>query len=160
MEDVVNHKTQWTIEKYENDEAYQANRPYEISRFDGNILVNAGINAMWDLVAGTPGTAFNNANAYIGVGDSSTAVAAAQTDLQAVTNKTRKAMETSYPTTGTSQKATWRSVFASGDANYAWEEFAVFNASTAGTMLNRKISSQGTKTSGQTWTLTLDITLS
>ena len=126
----------------------------------GNILVNAGINALWTLVCGTGGTKFDNTNAYLGVGDSNTAAAAGQTDLQAATNKLRVAMNASYPTYGTSQQAVWQSDFTSAQANYAWEEFAVFNASTAGTMLNRKTSSQGTKTSGQTWRLTLTITLS
>ena len=50
--------------------------------------------------------------------------------------------------------------FGSADANHNWNEFAVFNASSGGTMLNRKVSSQGTKASGQTWTLDLAITIS
>ena len=36
----------------------------------------------------------------------------------------------------------------------------VFNASVAGIMMNRKTSVQGIKTAGQTWRLTLEITLS
>jgi hypothetical protein len=126
----------------------------------GNILVNAGINAMWTLIAGTGATKFDNTNAYLGVGDSNTAAAAGQTDLQAASNKLRVAMNGGYPTYGTSQVAVWQSDFTSAQANYAWEEFAVFNASSGGTMLNRKTSAQGTKTSGQTWRLTLTITLS
>ena len=52
-------------------------------------------------------------------------------------------------------------VFGSGDANYSWQEFSVANASSGtGTNLNRKVSNQGTKASGQTWTLDLAITLS
>jgi hypothetical protein len=30
--------------------------------------------------------------------------------------------------------------FASGDANYVWDEFAIFNASSAGVMLHRGVS--------------------
>jgi hypothetical protein len=52
-------------------------------------------------------------------------------------------------------------VFGSADANYAWQEFTVANASSGtGKNLNRKVSNQGTKASGQTWTLDLAITLS
>jgi hypothetical protein len=40
---------------------------------------------------------YTNANARLGVGDSSAVFAATQTDLQAVTNKLRKAMDASYP---------------------------------------------------------------
>lgn len=127
---------------------------------EGNLLLNEGINSIWTLVAGGSETAFNNANARLGVGDSTTAEAASQTDLQASTNKLYKAMDASYPTYGTSQKITFRSTFGSSEANYAWQEFSVDNGSTPLKNLNRKVSAQGTKTSGQTWQLTLDITLS
>lgn len=127
----------------------------------GNILLNEGINLMWTLVAGGSGTAFNNANSYLGVGDSSTAESASQTGLQASTNKLYKAMDTGYPTYGTSQKITFRSTFGGSEANFAWNEFTAANGSSdSATNLNRKVSAQGTKTSGQTWQLTLEITLS
>jgi len=126
----------------------------------GNLLLNEGINALWTLAAGGSETAYNNANAELVVGDSSSAEAATQTDLQAATNKLFKAMDTGYPTYGTAQKITFRSSFAGGDANYAWNEFSVRNGNTANKNLNRKVSAQGTKTSGQTWQLTLEITLS
>ena len=96
----------------------------------------------------------------MGVGDSNTAAVATQTDLQAVTNKFRKAMNATFPISGTSQKITFQSDFGSAEANFAWKEFAVFNASSAGAMINRKVSDQGTKVSGQTWRLSLEITLS
>jgi hypothetical protein len=102
-------------------------------------------------------TPFNNANSYIGVGDSTTAFAVSQTDLVAATNKLRKAMDATYPQ-GASNVITWRSTFATGDANYAWQEWGVFNASSSGTMLNRKVESLGTKTSAQTWQFTVTLT--
>jgi len=103
-------------------------------------------------------TPFNNANSYLGVGDSSTAFAATQTDLQASTNKLRKAMEASYPTLATNVLV-FRSLFGTGDANFAWQEWGVFNNSSAGTMMCRKVESLGTKTSAQSWQLTATITL-
>lgn len=109
------------------------------------------------LTAGAGGTAFNNANSYIGVGDSSTAFAATQTDLQAASNKMRKAMDATYPTNA-ANVLTFRSTFATGDANFAWNEWGIFNASTAGTMLSRKVESLGTKTSAQSWQITCTIT--
>jgi hypothetical protein len=142
--------------KYGHDRAY-----LESDAVIGeNLLLNEGINAMLTLLAGGGGTAFNNANAYIGVGDSSTAASASQTALQAASNKLYKAMDGGYPTYGTSQQIVFRSTFASGDANFAWNEFTVANGSSdAGTNLNRLVSSQGTKTSGQTWQVTLTITI-
>ena len=109
------------------------------------------------LTVGAGGTTFNNANAYIGVGDSTTAFAATQTDLVAATNKLRKAMDATYPQVA-ANVMTFRSTFATGDANWAWQEWGVFNAASAGTMLNRKVESLGTKTSAQTWQLTVTVT--
>ncbi len=164
IQDKANHKTHWRIEKFfakdSQEIAEKGLKPFEVVEIEDNILVNAGINALLTLLAGGGGDAFNNANSYLGVGDSTTAAGASQTDLQAATNKLRKAMNATYPTYGTSQKITFQADFTSAEANFAWEEFAVFNAAAAGTMLNRKVSSQGTKTSGQTWKLQLEITIS
>jgi hypothetical protein len=116
-----------------------------------NFIANAIINN------GAP-TFFTNANAHIGVGDSTTAFSAAHTDLQAATNKLRKAMEATYPTIATNV-LTFRSLFGTSEANFAWEEWAVFNASSSGTMLNRKVESLGTKANTQSWQLTVDLTV-
>lgn len=119
-------------------------------------------NAYRDYVAqqsiGEAVTAFNNANANIGVGDSSTAFAAGQTDLQAAANKLRKGMEAGYPTRS-ANVLTFRSLFSTAEANFAWNEWAVFNAAAAGTMMNRKVEALGTKTSAQSWQLTVTNTL-
>ena len=56
--------------------------PDEIVVCHGNLLLNEGIQEMWDLIMGTGATLYNNANADIGVGDTATAAAATQTDLQ------------------------------------------------------------------------------
>lgn len=106
---------------------------------------------------GSP-TFFTNANAHTGVGDSTTAFSAAHTDLQAASNKLRKAMDATYPTRSTNV-LTFRSTYATGDANFAWQEWGVFNASSSGTMLSRKVESLGTKTSAQSWQLTAALTV-
>jgi hypothetical protein len=160
MFDIARHKTKWTVRKYKNDEAYRRGDHYEVSEFDGNLLLNEGITALQNLLIGAAETAFNNANSYLGVGDSDTAAAAGQTGLQAVTNKLYKAMEATYPQIS-EQTTTWRSVFGSSDGNFAWKEFTVASGnSDAADNLNRKVSDQGTKASGQTWTLDLAITWS
>lgn len=120
-------------------------------------LTNAGRDLIAGAVIGEAFTAYNNTNAHIGVGDDSTAFSASQTDLQAATNKLRKAMEPGYPSRA-SNVVTFRSLFTTSQANFAWNEWAVFNSSTAGTMLCRKVESLGTKTSAQSWQITVDIT--
>lgn len=148
--------------------------PYEVLNIDGNLLVYGGASIQWQTLIGngtsTAGqtlTFFNNANAYIGVGDSATAEAATQTDLQAATNKLRVAQDATYPihTDGVvvgSASIVFRSTFASGQANWAWSEWGIFNNGTngAGRMLNRKVQALGTKTSAAAWTLTITLTLS
>lgn len=136
-----------------------AGAPFEVREASGNLLVNAGINLMESLLIGGAGTPFSEANAHIGVGDSATAAAAGQTDLQAATNKVRKAMDSGYPAQA-AQALTFRSTFGTGEANHAIQEVGVFNAASGGTMLNRKVQDLGTKTSASTLQLTVTITIS
>lgn len=140
----------FTLEKFEAIQRKSGNdivapTPFEVLQFR-NLSANTGLQLEADLLIGAGGTAFNNANAYIGVGNGTTAVSAAHTDLQGA-SKTRKAMDATFPSRA-SQTNTWKSTFATGDANYSWEEMAVFNASTAGIMLARAlVSAPFTKTS-------------
>jgi hypothetical protein len=120
-------------------------------------LTDAGRNHFAQDVIGEAVTEFNNANAHIGVGNSTTAFAASQTDLQGA-SKTRKAMEATYPTRATNV-LTFRSLFGTGDANHAWDEWGVFNAAAAGVMLNRKVEAFGTKTAAAQWQLTVTLTV-
>lgn len=146
----------WTAEQID---AGLAGAPAEVREADGNLLVTAGITLLLNLLIGAGGTTFANANAYLGVGDSTTAAAIGQTDLQAATNKLRKAMDATYPQVSGNQ-VTFRCTFATGEANFSIQEQATFNASAAGTMLNRKVTDLGTKTSASTLQLTMTITIS
>jgi len=158
-------KCVWRVDKRWGDwtgeqiDAGEAPEPYESVEIEGNILVTAGITLLLNLLIGAGGTVYSNANAYLGVGDSSTAEAIGQTDLQAATNKLRKAMDATYPQVA-ANVVTFRSTFATGDANFQWNEWGTFNASSAGTMLNRKVQGLGTKVSTATWTLTGTVTIS
>jgi hypothetical protein len=142
----------------EDIDAGRAPAPYEVLDRDGNLLTTLGAQRLWEALIGTAITVYSNANAYLGVGDSATAASAAQTDLQAGANTLRKAMDSTYPQVSTNTLI-FRSTFATGDANFAWAEWGTFNASSAGTMLNRKGDAVGTKASGATWTLTVTLSL-
>lgn len=151
----------------------QGLEPFEVLERHGNLLMYGGASCQWQTLIGngttTAGQAltyFSNAQAAIGVGDSTTAAAATQTDLQAATNKLRKAMDASYPshTDGTTSGAAsiqFKATFGSTDANFAWQEWGVFNSATAATgrMLNRKVESLGTKASGTSWVMTVTLSL-
>lgn len=103
---------------------------------------------------------FDNANAALGVGDSNAAFAKAQTDLQAASNKLRKGMEAGFPDVPSAANALrYRALFGTGEANFDWQEWGLFNALAGGTMLSRKVESLGIKTSAQSFQLTATITV-
>lgn len=146
------------IEKFQcDDEGLPIGDPFEVLEFE-NAYVNTGGALLLDLLIGGGGTAFNNANANIGVGDSNTAVAAGQTDLQAAANKLRKGMDATFPSRA-GQVMTWKSTFGSAEANFVWAEIALFNANAAGTMLCRIVQAMGTKAAGTSWVATYTITV-
>ncbi len=161
MKDHIKYRTTWTIRKYASDAALKAGEQLEApSVIEGNVLLNEGITALLNLLTGGAETAFSNANSYIGVGDSATAEGATDTGLIATTNELYKAVEATYPQIS-GQTVTWRAIFTGAEANFDWNEFTIASGnSDAADNLNRKTSAQGTKASGQTWTLDLDITFS
>jgi len=151
----------WKLEKFRTREEADREKPYEVVEFEGNCLLNEGINnVLTPLICGGAATAWDNANARIGVGDSSTAEDAGQGGLQAAINKFWKVMMAAFPTYGTSQQSVWKSEFAEGEAQFAWEEFTVVNAADdSGDNLCRKTQSLGTK-GAEIWRLTLTVTWS
>jgi len=165
---VIAEKAKWGIEwkfdKYYTPDGTPPSEelakmtPYETSVEKGNLLVNTGIQLLLDLLIGAGGTAFTNGASYIGTGSDGTAAAATQTDLLDGSAE-RKGMESTFPSRA-SQTLSFKSIFTTGDGNYEWLEIGVFNASTAGTMLNRKVVSKGTKEATDTWTITITITIS
>jgi hypothetical protein len=144
-----------------------------------NLMIAAGTTTGGGAISGVP--YFSNAQTRIAVGDSSTAAAATQTWLQAASNKLAILMDATYPlfsggggTSTTFTTATFRMTAGSALGNFAWQEFCVdnggntssnttgSNSSTlaAGMALDRVVSNQGTKASGQTWQPSLALTIS
>ena len=69
-------------------------------------------------------------------------------------------MESGYPSVA-GQTVTFRSIWASAEGNFDWNEWTVANGSSdSATNLNRKVAALGTKASGSEWTLTVAITVS
>lgn len=118
-------------------------------------LTATGVNFLSQAAIGQ-GTPFNAINARLGVGNGSIAFATSQNDLQGA-SKLRKAMDAGYPTVAP-PTVTFKSTFVQNEANFAWNEWGVFNADTGGVMLNRVVESNGTKQANQTWVLEVKIT--
>ena len=156
VKDILIESAKFRINKYDS----ATGKFLDSSEIDGNTLLNEGINELTKLIGSDSGSEWSNANAYLGVGDSGAAASASQTGL--LGTSVYKGMESGYPTYGSSQKITWKSSFASDEANQDWKEFTVGNDSTdaAAVNLNRATSDEGTKTAGQTWELELEITFS
>jgi hypothetical protein len=122
-----------------------------------NLALNEGINQIWNLLRENDATNYyTNALARVGVGNSTTAASASQTGLQGGSTNFQ-AMTGGFPTHGT-QRIDFKSSFASGQAEFAWEEFTVDNGSTPNHNLVRIVTSKGTKSSGETWTAEIRIT--
>lgn len=159
MKERIGYTPKWTITKYASEAAFKAGVPYAKSEFENNLLLNEGITALLNLLTGAAETAFSNANAYIGVGSTNTAAVATQTGLLDG-SAVYMPMEATYPQIS-GQTVTFRAVFGADDGNFAWQEFTVANGNSgAAVNLNRRVSDQGTKASGQTWTIDLAITFS
>ena len=152
MHDRVAVKGHIRVDKYDGNGVW-----YDTTEAD-NIFLTVGTNEIWKLVTGQSANTFTNAQATIGIGDSATAATAAQTDLQAATNKLYKGMAASFPTVPASGSIQFQAVFASADANYVWAEFVVRQA-TSVICIDRGVSAMGTKASGTTWTATVTLTL-
>jgi hypothetical protein len=117
---------------------------------------NAAATVMANAIIGGTYTPFNSANSYIGVGNSTTAFAAGQTDL--VGTSVRKAVTGGYPQiSGTT--LTFQATFVDAEANFAWQEWGVFNAASGGSMLDRKVQSLGTKPNTEQWRITATVTI-
>lgn len=154
------------LEKFDADidhapdpETFRAeHEPVEVITGEQNLLLNEGITRLLNLLIGVTTNPYNNANARIGVGNSTTAAAASQTALQGASTLF-KAMDATYPQVS-AQTVTFKATFGGTDANFAWEEFSIDNGTTPNENLNRKVQALGTKASGATWVLTVTITVS
>lgn len=155
MNDLITWVCNWQVEK----RAHPGAQPYELLIREGNLLVNTGKAAIWDLLIGGATDPFDNTNAAIEVGDGSTPVVATQTSLQG-SSTFRAGMEATYPLFATATTLSFRSEFGATEANFDWNEWGIFNDPTSGgDMLNRKVEALGTKSNPEVWTFTVTLSL-
>ncbi len=124
---------------------------------EGNVFLNEGITFIWQAVTGATGlTYFDDSHSYIGVGDGTAAEDPSQTGLQG-TNKYYKLVDSGYPqVSGNAVK--FRATFGPAEGNFSWKEWSVANGdSDAAVNLNRKVQDMGTKASGTTWTIEVQL---
>lgn len=169
LKDTLSHYIVYQVEKFEAKDAEEIERlglePYDVveSTPDAikiNCLLNEGITVLINLLCGLSSPQdYDNAAAYLGVGDDATAPSASQTGLSG-SSKFYSAMNVGYPQIS-GQDAVWQADFEDGEAEWAWLEETVCNGSSdSGDNLCRQNTSLGTKPAGQTWRLTATITFS
>lgn len=116
-----------------------------------NLVVNAGLNQVIALLLGLNTTSFG----FCGVGSSSTAVSATDTDLN--TPIGRIAVTNAYQVSNVGH---WDTFFSSSQDNGTWNESGLFSLVSGGIMLCHKLlSSTFTKSSSNTATVTWTITV-
>jgi hypothetical protein len=143
--------------------------PFDTSEVLGNLITNVGWGRIARLAIGTAVTAFTTATTRIGVGTGTVVASGNDTSLGGTGAagcfyKLVSGAGTATDGTGTSGTGSatlaFAATFGTGDANMVWAEFGVDQGTADGTavvapLLNHKISAQGTKVSGQTWTATV-----
>jgi hypothetical protein len=120
-------------------------------------LTNLGKSFMVDSLLGIATTPFNEANSYIGVGNSNTSFDPAQTDLVG-SSKIRTSMLTGYPKKDISDPNTliYKGEYTGLQANFSWLEWGIFNSDNL--MLLRVVEDIGIKREGSTWIFEVFIT--
>lgn len=144
--------------------------PYSVTQslpHEHNLITTVGWNQILVLAFGGGGTTYASASCRLGVGTSTVAASASQTDIAGATIAGRYWQPISAtPTTATgtgAKRLVFTATVGTGDANFAWQEWGLDQGTTTGSgvvvgaLLNRAVSNQGTKVSGQTWTATCNL---
>jgi len=138
------HKTVTTLRKYHEiikpGEEHKY-KPYETKRMEGNALIGAGIDVLWNLVCGGGGTNYGSANGNV--------------EVYIVNAWNAGTLVGGYPTYGSGGAAVWKSSWTGVSGDGVWSKWAVTNGAQH---LNEKTEALGTK-SGGTWTLEVSITI-
>jgi hypothetical protein len=150
-------------EQPNGDQLAELCNPYESIEVEGNLLTTAGLTRITGLIIGTLSTTLDSTRVRLGTGDTATAAAVGDTSLG--TNQYFRVMDATYPQ-ASAGVLTFQSSFGSSDGNFAWACWGldvgtatVSSSSTVATLVNRKVSALGTKSTG-TWVLTVTITFS
>jgi hypothetical protein len=144
----------------------------------GNLLVTGGLQRITNLIIGSGAQALTNTRTAVGVGDrggsASDTAAVGDTTLTANgSNAYYMTLEAGYPT-AVNGVLTCVSTYASGVANFAWNEWGwvitngaitpgntMASIGTTPQLINHKTpsTSMGTKASGASWVFTTTVTL-
>lgn len=165
MKECAKATLKWNLQKFVAKDAKEIEekkiKPYEVVESEENCLLNEGMAELIDIICGLGApTAWNAANARIGVGNDGTGPLPAQSGLLGA-SKLWKGMNGGYPQRSGSTQAIWQADFIDTEAEFAWLEETIVNATDdTGKNLCRQNTDLGVKPAGQTWRLSGTITFS
>lgn len=168
-------QTRWVVNRSglaapQGDDFHRLNvKPYASTVVEGNLITTAGWTRASNLLTNQGGTQALTATATrIGAGNGGGTAAAGDTDLSASAGSANRWFQVvSGAGTVSTNTLAFSATFASADGNFAWTEFGidvgtptVTSGNTVNALLyNHKTSiAQGTKASGQTWSVTATFT--
>jgi hypothetical protein len=131
-----------------------------------NLLMTAGVTRLWNLVSNQGGTqALDATHTRVGVSDNggSLTLAAGNTDLGGTTNKYFNMVDAASTVSTNTNK--WTSTFATGNGNFAWQDWGVDVGNTSGgatvaaLLFNRVVVNLGTKTSAAAWAFSVTLSI-
>lgn len=143
----------------------------EVVETEGNLITTAGLTRQVSLMNGAGGQALTNTATRLGTGNGAGSAAVGDTDLGAAAgaaNRWFQVMDATFPSVAAAV-LTAKATFATGDGNYAWNEWGLdigtptvtSSATVNAVLFNHKTSAAlGTKTAGSTWAFTVTITQS
>jgi hypothetical protein len=122
----------------------------------GNIILCGGATLILQLLTGVSGVnPLNNANAQICVSNNNSTPSPSQSNLGG-TQSACLPMNSGYPTVS-GNTATFQATASTSQANFCWYMWGLFNGTT---YLNAVQVNMGTKTSNETWTITVKLQVS
>ena len=122
----------------------------------GNIILCGGATVILQLLTGVSGVnPYNNAYAQICVSNNNSAPSPSQSNLGG-TQSACLPMNKGYPTVS-GNTATFQATASTSQANFCWYMWGLFNGAT---YLNAVQVNMGTKTSLETWTITVKLQVS
>ena len=150
--------------------------PYATVDAPGNLLTRQGRKRLIDRLVDTASNqALDASHLRIGVGNGNTSAADTDTDLAASAGSGNRQFKladgaAAVGTGSNSGVMTVVATFGTGVANFAWEEWAIDGGTGDGTtvtsegnttpgIINRKVTSLGTKSAAAAWVFTVTITL-
>lgn len=141
-------------------------KPFETVDAGANLWTTVGWTRLFNLLTNQGATqAFDATHTRVGVGNGTTAAAVGDTDLSAAAGSTNRYFNlVDAASTVSTNTNKWTSTFATGNGNFAWNEWGIDQGTAGGTTVTAPFFNHavpagglGTKTSAASWAFTVTL---